>query len=33
MTGFAVYGDYGSAQIKEKQSEAFQQMLKWLKAH
>lgn len=31
--GFAVLGDYEDAQIKEKQKEAFQQMLQWLQSH
>jgi len=31
--GFAVYGDYDSATIREAQGEAFQQMLNWLKSH
>lgn len=31
--GFAVLGDYEDATIKEKQKEAFQQMLQWLKSH
>lgn len=31
--GFAVYGDYEDAKIKDAQGEAFQQMLGWLKAH
>ncbi|KAI1623636.1 Alpha/Beta hydrolase protein [Exophiala viscosa] len=31
--GFAVYGDYDSASIREAQEEAFQQMLKWLQSH
>ena len=31
--GFAVIGDYQEAHIKEAQSSAFDQMLKWLKAH
>ncbi|CAK1364427.1 unnamed protein product [Cercospora beticola] len=31
--GFAVLGDYEDANIKEKQKDAFQQLLKWLKEH
>lgn len=31
--GFAVLGDYEQQDIKDKQQEAFQQMLKWLKEH
>lgn len=31
--GFAVFGDYDDSNIKEKQKEAFAQMLGWLKAH
>lgn len=31
--GFAVLGDYEDATIKEKQKEAFGQILEWLKAH
>ncbi|KAK4982005.1 hypothetical protein LTR66_009540 [Elasticomyces elasticus] len=31
--GFAVYGDYADSKIKEAQTEAFGQMLGWLKAH
>ena len=31
--GFAVLGDYEDGQIVEKQKEAFQQMLGWLKSH
>ncbi|EME45777.1 hypothetical protein DOTSEDRAFT_71460 [Dothistroma septosporum NZE10] len=31
--GFAVLGDYEDSKIKEKQSEAFQQLLQWLKSH
>ena len=31
--GFAVAGDYQEAHIKEAQSSAFEQMLRWLKAH
>ena len=31
--GFAVFGDYEDATIKEKQKEAFEQMLQWLKSH
>ena len=31
--GFAVLGDYADSKISEKQKEAFQQMLGWLKAH
>lgn len=31
--GFAVLGDYEDASIKEKQKDAFQQLLQWLKSH
>lgn len=31
--GFAVLGDYEDQKIVESQKEAFEQMLKWLKAH
>lgn len=31
--GFAVIGDYEDASIKTAQSEAFDQMLAWLKSH
>jgi len=31
--GFAVYGDYDSAAIKEAQASAFQQILSWLQSH
>lgn len=31
--GFAVLGDYEDATIKEKQQDAFQQLLQWLKSH
>lgn len=31
--GFAVLGDYEDEKIKEKQKEAFQQLLQWLKSH
>ena len=33
LTGFAVVGEYEDAKIKEAQSEAFEQMLQWLKSH
>lgn len=31
--GFAVLGDYDDQTIKEKQKEAFQQLLQWLQSH
>lgn len=31
--GFAVFGDYADTSIKEKQREAFQQILDWVKSH
>lgn len=31
--GFAVFGDYEDQTIKEKQKQAFQQLLQWLKSH
>jgi dienelactone hydrolase len=31
--GFAVLGDYEDEKIKEKQKEAFEQLLQWLKSH
>jgi dienelactone hydrolase len=31
--GFAVFGDYADQGIKEKQKQAFQQILQWLKSH
>lgn len=31
--GFAVMGDYEDPNIREKQQQAFQQMLSWLKSH
>lgn len=32
-SGFAVYGDYDSATIKDAQQSAFQQILSWIKSH
>lgn len=31
--GFAVLGDYEDSKIKQKQGEAFQQLVQWLKSH
>jgi dienelactone hydrolase len=31
--GFAVFGDYEEAHIKDAQTTAFEQMLKWIKEH